>query len=72
MMGILSALSVTQFVGLVETARLDEAGETLKAMLQDVTGVQTQAQDNLKKMESLNREIATKVAQLSKNLAAAA
>ncbi len=68
MMGILSALSVTQFVGLVETARLDKNGETLKAMLQDVTSVQNQAQENLKKLESLNREIAAKVSQLSNSL----
>ncbi len=68
MMGILSALSVTQFVGLVETARLDTNGETLKAMLQDVTSVQNQAQENLKKLESLNRDIAAKVSRLSNNL----
>jgi aerotaxis receptor len=68
MTGILSALSVTQFVGLVETARLDRDGETLKAMLQDVTNVQSQAQENLKKLEALNRDIATRVSKLSKAL----
>ena len=70
MSGILGALNVTQFVGLVETARLDQNGQTLKAMLQDVTKVQNQADKNLKQLETLNREIATKVNQISSNLAA--
>lgn len=67
--GILNGLSVTQFVGLVETARLDRAGETLKAMLQDVTSIQNDAANNLKQLSSLNRGIASQVNSLSKSLA---
>lgn len=68
MLGILSGLSVTQFVGLVETARLNSSGETLNAMLHDVTSVQNAATENLKKMAGLNASIATRIKSLTSTL----
>lgn len=57
MLGFVSGLGVTQFVGLVETARLNEEGQTLNAMLREVTNVQNSATDSLKSLQSLNRTI---------------
>ena len=68
MLGILSGLSVTQFVGLVKTARLNSSGQTLNAMLQDVTNVQNEATDNLKQLAALNTSITARIKSLSSAL----
>ena len=68
MLGILSGLSVTQFVGLVETARLNSSGQTLNAMLQDVTNVQNEATENLKQLAALNTSITARIKSLSSAL----
>ena len=68
MLGVLSALSVTQFVGLVETARLNQSGQTLNAMLQDVTTVQNEAIDSLNTLANLNNSISSRIKSLSSGL----
>ena len=57
MYALVTCLTATQTIGLIESARLDEAGRTLNAMISEVTEVQRDAAAKIKSLAALNDEI---------------